>query len=746
MKTAGALICFLVASLAFAAPPRPRKIVLIAGPKSHGPGAHEYLKSVKLLKALLDRSPNGGPVTTEIYFNSWPEHPETLDTADTVVIISEGQPGDTNPPVPYVIPERMKVLEKQMQCGCGIVTIHYTTFITYAYVDEILEWQGGYYEWKGPPERRSAIKTLETDVKLGVPQHPISNGLRDFKLKDEYYYKLRFRPNDPKLKPILQVPALSDDPEQQIVAWAVERQGGGRGFSTTTGHFFENWKNDSYRKLMLNAVLWTSGTDVPPGGVESTYVDEQAVDQALMVSPIPALVVTSDPKRSACIVSALTSETRRFQVKIADSLERENLNRNKLILLTESNPRDKAHLTRYMKHGGGVALVHIPPGTDNEPSGVYRIRVAADHPITHNVAAFETTDRLSTGGPDASDSRVLATAQSKDGGEEQPVAFVSEHSRARIFQTTLGGNAAGLQNRDHAMNPLRQPMGGGKQIIEEGILNLLKLPIVFGMTAVFLFAQEPRFPSGAPKRPAPAAPVNFFGLAPPPDPAAVARGQALFVTNCGFCHGSLAKGGNAGPDLVRSVLVLHDEGSGTEIGPVILNGRPAKGMPKFALTAEQIKDIAAFLLSRSQATVKRGEYQLLDLVTGDPKAGLTYFNAHCASCHSPTGDLAHIAGKYEPPALQARFLYPRTRIAEKAQLTVTVTLPSGKSYNGLLNSIDDFNVAMTDASGEYHSWQLDESKGIKVVVHDPLAGHEELLKHYTNTDMHNVLAYLETLK
>jgi type 1 glutamine amidotransferase len=442
MKTAGALICFLVASLAFAAPPRPRKIVLIAGPKSHGPGAHEYLKSVKLLKALLDRSPNGGPVTTEIYFNSWPEHPETLDTADTVVIISEGQPGDTNPPVPYVIPERMKVLEKQMQRGCGIVTIHYTTFITYAYVDEILEWQGGYYEWKGPPERRSAIKTLETDVKLGVPQHPISNGLRDFKLKDEYYYKLRFRPNDPKLKPILQVPALSDDPEQQIVAWAVERQGGGRGFSTTTGHFFENWKNDSYRKLMLNAVLWTSGTDVPPGGVESTYVDEQAVDQALMVSPIPALVVTSDPKRSACIVSALTSETRRFQVKIADSLERENLNRNKLILLTESNPRDKAHLTRYMKHGGGVALVHIPPGTDNEPSGVYRIRVAADHPITHNVAAFETTDRLSTGGPDASDSRVLATAQS-----ERRRQGTAGSIRVRTLKGTYFPNHVGWERR-----------------------------------------------------------------------------------------------------------------------------------------------------------------------------------------------------------------------------------------------------------------------------------------------------------
>jgi cytochrome c oxidase cbb3-type subunit 3 len=239
---------------------------------------------------------------------------------------------------------------------------------------------------------------------------------------------------------------------------------------------------------------------------------------------------------------------------------------------------------------------------------------------------------------------------------------------------------------------------------------------------------------------------NFFGLAPAPDPLAVQRGQQSFVANCGFCHGSTGKGGNNGPDLVRSVLVLDDEGSGTQVGPVILEGRPAKGMPKFAMNREQIKDICAFLLSLSHAAIVRGDYKILNVVTGDPKAGMAYFNARCGACHSPTGDLAHIAGKYEPPALQARFLYPKARLSARAQITARVTLRSGDSFSGTLSSIDDFSVALIDASGQYRSWLFDVESGIKVALTDPLAGHEQLLKSYTDADMHNVVAYLETLR
>ncbi len=247
---------------------------------------------------------------------------------------------------------------------------------------------------------------------------------------------------------------------------------------------------------------------------------------------------------------------------------------------------------------------------------------------------------------------------------------------------------------------------------------------------------------------------KFFGLSAAPDPAAVDRGQKLFVANCAFCHGSNATGGNSGPNLVRSVLVLHDEGSGTQIGPVILNGRVEKGMPKFAFTEAQIKDVAAFLLSRSQAAVDRFAYKTININTGDPKTGEAYFQAHCASCHSATGDLAHVASKYEPEGLLSRILYPSAHERgnssgkasdPKALSTVTVTSPVGQSTSGVLEYMDDFTVSLVDASGEHHSWSRDEP-GLKVDVKDPLKGHQELLTQYTDADMHNVLAYLETLK
>jgi len=239
---------------------------------------------------------------------------------------------------------------------------------------------------------------------------------------------------------------------------------------------------------------------------------------------------------------------------------------------------------------------------------------------------------------------------------------------------------------------------------------------------------------------------NFFGLVPPPDAQAVARGERLFVASCGFCHGSTAKGGNNGPDLVRSVLVLHDEGTAKELGPVILLGRPQKGMPKFEMTAAQIQDIAAYLLSRSQATIVRGDYKILNVLTGDAAAGRTYFQAHCATCHSPSGDLAGVAGKYDAPALQARFLYPKARQTERSQVRAVVTLANGQTFAGVVRTIDDFSVTMVDSSGQYRSWLLGSGNGIQVVVKDPLEGHERLLKRYTDAEIQNVLAYLETLK
>jgi len=234
-----------------------------------------------------------------------------------------------------------------------------------------------------------------------------------------------------------------------------------------------------------------------------------------------------------------------------------------------------------------------------------------------------------------------------------------------------------------------------------------------------------------------------------PDAAAVERGQKIFVGNCGFCHGTTAQGGDTGPDLVRSPLALDDE-RGDKIGPVIEQGRPGKGMPAFHLPADQIQDIAAFLRSRQQAAIDRFSYNILNVVTGDRDKGREYFNGvgRCHNCHSPTGDLAGIAKRYDPVTLQSRFLYPRplqnARDGHSPRTQVTVTTASGQSFVGTVEFMDDFNVALRDGSGEYHAFSRDGR--LKVEIHDPLAVHADLLKKYSDADMHNLLAYLETMK
>lgn len=234
----------------------------------------------------------------------------------------------------------------------------------------------------------------------------------------------------------------------------------------------------------------------------------------------------------------------------------------------------------------------------------------------------------------------------------------------------------------------------------------------------------------------------------------VERGQKEFVATCGFCHGARANGGESGPDLLRSVLVLDDE-NGNKIGPVILNGRPDKGMPKFALSHQQILDIANFLHESIKAAASRGTYQILNIVTGDPKAGEAYFNGagKCSTCHSVTGDLKGIGAKYDPVALQDKFLMPRERRrggsaapeSAKTAITATVTLPSGKSVTGELDHIDDFTVALTTSDGEYQSFTRDGDSP-KVELHDPLQAHLDMLTKYTDADIHNLTAYLVTLK
>ena len=232
---------------------------------------------------------------------------------------------------------------------------------------------------------------------------------------------------------------------------------------------------------------------------------------------------------------------------------------------------------------------------------------------------------------------------------------------------------------------------------------------------------------------------------PVPPTDAVERGQKQFVIQCGGCHGADARGEDNGLDLVRSVIVLDDE-QGSLIGPVLRKGFPNDGMPAFNLSDAQIQDLAAFLRERTQAAINRNAYPLQNLLTGNAKDGEAFFNGagRCNTCHSATGDLAGLASRFQPAQLQTRFLYPRGgRGGQGKPTAVTVTPRTGRTVSGTLEAMDDFTVGLRDAEGYYRSFSRDS---VKVDVRDPLAAHVQLLKQYTDKNMHDVLSYLVTLK
>jgi mono/diheme cytochrome c family protein len=281
--------------------------------------------------------------------------------------------------------------------------------------------------------------------------------------------------------------------------------------------------------------------------------------------------------------------------------------------------------------------------------------------------------------------------------------------------------------------------------------------LILAPAAMFSIAQEPAVSGagatrGGDKSGASAAAITGSKE----DPAAVERGGKLYVTNCGGCHGATARGGVGAPDLIRSILVLDDE-KGILIAPVLRNGRPEQGMPASNLSEAQIADLIAWLHVQTYAAGHRATYAFQDVLTGDPKRGEAYFQSAgtCHTCHSPAGDLKGVGSRYDAFTLQARWLNPRggrggrggrgSGGSSRSAITVTVTPASGPPVSGTLDRVDDFNVSLRDTSGEYHSFTR-EGAPLKVEIHDPLKAHSELLAKYTDADIHNVTAYLVTLK
>lgn len=288
-------------------------------------------------------------------------------------------------------------------------------------------------------------------------------------------------------------------------------------------------------------------------------------------------------------------------------------------------------------------------------------------------------------------------------------------------------------------------------------------------------------PAGAPAQP----PAGRQGRAgnpgtfpaqqrPPGDPAVVARGKTLFDATCAFCHGKDLRGGeNGGPNLLRSEVTLTDK-AGEQILPIVRGARADKGMPPLQMSEEDVKAIAEYIHSMLALSPRQGmpppgtEPVVLNILVGDASAGAGYFAAKCATCHSASGDLQGIASRVgDPKTLQnlwvsggaaggrgrGRGAPPAPTGAAPAAagaanpraIIATVTLPKGEKVEGRLVRLDDFYVAIADADGTIRSFTRRDGLP-RVDLKDPAEGHRKLLAELTDKDMHNVTAYLATLK
>ena len=238
--------------------------------------------------------------------DGWPKDPSLLADADSIVVVSDGRDGDKYSEAPHLeSPERVAEVQKLIDRGCGLCVLHFSTFAPDKYAPQVLDWTGGYFDWEENGERKwySAIKTIEGDVVPVGGKHPTLSGVRPWRMKEEFYFNIRFAPGEPSIapgativngvparrhadgsttQPLVVVPALGgNDDDGLTVAWARERKTGGRGFGTTCGHFYDNWKHDDFRKLVLNALVWSAQGEVPKDGVDGPFLSRAAIMSAI---------------------------------------------------------------------------------------------------------------------------------------------------------------------------------------------------------------------------------------------------------------------------------------------------------------------------------------------------------------------------------------------------------------------------------------------------------------------------------
>ena len=250
------ILAGLIFSAALVPAASPAEIVLIAGNQSHAPGDHEYKAGCLLLAGFLRQNQVSDPV---VITGGWPEDESVFAGARAVVLYMDG--GTAHP---ILAGDRLQTMARLMQRGVGLACLHYAVEVPKDHGGpQFLDWIGGFYD--RPYSQNPVNDILAVQA---TPEHPISRGWASFQLKDEWYYRIRFQPGDKRVKPILTTMLPKDAPSLQVLAWATERADGGRGFGFTGLHTHANWAMPEFRRLLVNAVLWTAKLDIPASGAK----------------------------------------------------------------------------------------------------------------------------------------------------------------------------------------------------------------------------------------------------------------------------------------------------------------------------------------------------------------------------------------------------------------------------------------------------------------------------------------------
>jgi type 1 glutamine amidotransferase len=479
---------------------RPRRVVILAGRKSHGPdgnGIHDYPAQARLLQDALKRSAVGAQLEiTRLENDAWSD--EALGNADCLVVLSDGRDGD----LPYAEASHLSSLDRRQQVaasvarGMGVVAIHFSIFAGERDMPAALEWQGGVFHWEQNGKRDWFSKITRTKGTLDAlsADHPVLHGVSGSSLADEFYHRLALHL---RATPLLAIPALPGESDRErVVAWALERENGGRGFGTSLGHSLNSFRHSGVRTLALNAIAWSAGIVIPDGGLQVPFAEREEVDHRLGSGPAPkpirVAVLAGNaahrwhnwPESTAALLRAWGDDPR-ITARVHTDPEdlATSLNDRDVLVLNWCNWNDprglsgsaREALQSFVTKGGGVFVHHfangachpslpeagesdwpwyrtlvrrvwehrsLPPGqSGHDRFGTFKVKPRGSHPLVAELPEFSVEDELYWRQHGSEPIDPLLTAHSNETGCDEPLAWVYEVGAGRVVQSLLGHSA-----------------------------------------------------------------------------------------------------------------------------------------------------------------------------------------------------------------------------------------------------------------------------------------------------------------